>query len=235
MKRPLTVLLAVIGPMCVAGLRFLLPYYTAADSTASARAVVAHPGQESAVLWLGLVATLTLVPGLYAVRSTLPSGRLRAWAFSLTLVGYLSLPILLSGDMVLWVGAKQGLEPATTGQLLDGLHPAYGVGLGIFVVGHVLGTVLLGVLCLRSRILPAAVGWALTISQPLHFVTTVFLGLAWVDLIAWGLTALAMGWLVAGPLLSRDAPTPNDHDEGESSEDELEGHQDIHVPAADRG
>ncbi len=219
MKRPLTILLAVIGPMSVAGLRFLLPYYTATDSTASARAVAAHPGQQSAVLWLGLVATLTLVPGLYAVRGALPAGRLRAWAFSLTLVGYLSLPILLNGDMVLWAGTKQGLEPATTGQLLDGLHPAYGVGLGLFVAGHVLGTVLLGVLCLRSRALPPAVGWALTISQPLHFATTVFLGLAWVDLVAWSLTALAMGWLAAEPRTVRDAPTPEDA-EGESSEGE---------------
>ena len=162
------------------------------------------------MLWLGLVATLTLVPGLYAVRSNLPAGRLRAWAFGLTLVGYLSLPILLGGDMVLWTGAKLGLEPATTGRLVDGLHPAYGVGLSIFVVAHVLGTVLLGVLCLRSRVLPPAVGWALTISQPLHFATTVFLGLAWVDLVAWSLTALAMGWLVADPLLSRNAPIPKD-------------------------
>ncbi len=210
MKRPLTVLLAVIGPMCVAVLRFLLPYYTATDSTASARAVVGHPGQQSAVLWLGLVATLTLVPGLYAVRGALPIGRLRAWAFNLTVIGYLSLPIVLSGDMVLWTGARQGIEPAVTGQLLDGLHPAYGVGLGLFVAAHVLGTVLLGVLCLRSRVLPSAVGWALAISQPLHFATTVFLGLAWVDLIAWSLTALAMGWLAAAPRIARDAPTQRD-------------------------
>ncbi len=195
MKRPLTIVLAALGPVCVALLRFLLPYYTASDGTASARAVAAHPGQESAVLWLGLVATLTLAPGLYAVRGALPAGRLRAWAFGLVVVGYLSLPIVLVGDMVLWTGASQGLDPAITAKLIDGLHPSYGVGLGVFVAAHVLGTVLLGVLCLRSRVLPPVLGWALTISQPLHFVTTVFLGLAWVDLIAWSLTALAMAWL----------------------------------------
>ncbi len=197
MKRPLAIVLAALGPASVAMLRFLLPYYTAADSTASARAVAAHPGRETAVLWFGLVATLTLAPGLYAVRDAFPAGRLRAWAFGLTLVGYLSLPVVLVGDMVLWTGVNQGLDAAATGELLDGLHPAYGVGLGVFVAAHVIGTVLLGVLSLRSRVLPPVIGWSLAISQPLHFVTTVFLGLAWVDLVAWSLTALAMGWLAA--------------------------------------
>ncbi len=198
MNRAATVGLAVLGPACVAILRFLLPYYTAQDSAGSARAVAAHPGQESAVLWLGLVATLTLAPGLYAVRDRLPAGPLRSWAFGLTLVGYLSLPVVLVGDMVLWTAANVGLDPVTAGRLLDGLHPAYGTGLGVFVAAHVIGTVLLGVLCLRTHVLPASVAWALTISQPLHFATTVFLGLPWVDLVAWGMTALAMGWLAAG-------------------------------------
>ena len=194
-NRALALALAPMGPACVAVLRFLLPYYTAPDSTATARAVASQPTRESAVLWLGLAATLTLVPGLYAVRDALPTGPLRGWAVGLTVVGYLALPFVLVGDMVLWTGARQGLDPATTGALLDHLHPAYGVALAVFVAGHVVGTVLLGVLCLRRRILPRPVGWALTVSQPLHFVTTVFLGLAWVDLVAWGLTAVAMGWL----------------------------------------
>ncbi len=154
------------------------------------------------MLWLGLVATLTLAPGLYAIRDRLPAGRLRPWGFGLTLVGYLSLPVVLVGDMVLWTAANDGLDARTAGNLLDGLHPSYGTGLGIFVAAHVIGTVLLGVLCLRTGVLPTTIGWALTISQPLHFVTTVFLGLPWVDLAAWGMTALAMGWLagVAQPV-----------------------------------
>ena len=58
MNRVATTGLAVLGPASVGILRFLLPYYTAPDSAASARAVAAHPGRESAVLWLGLVELL---------------------------------------------------------------------------------------------------------------------------------------------------------------------------------
>ena len=193
--RVLAAALMPIGPLCVGALRLLLPYYTSPDSLASARAVAAHPGRESAVIWLGTAAALTLVPGIYLAREVLPATRLRSSAVALIVIGYLSLPALVSGDLVLWLGADQGLDPTLTARLLDGLHPAYALSLGLFVVGHVVGTVLLGLACLRSALLPRLVCWALMVSQPLHFVTTVFLGLAWLDLLAWCLTALGMAWL----------------------------------------
>jgi hypothetical protein len=210
MRRATGVALAVIGPAAVGILRLLLPYYTAADNTATARAVIDAPGRENAVLWLGLIATLTLVPGLYAAREALAPSRLRDWSFGLTLLGYLCLPIVLIGDALLWTAADHNLEPATIARLYGGLHPTYDIALGVFILAHVIGTTLIGVLCLRTNALPPLVAWLLTISQPLHFVTTVFLGLAWLDLIAWMLTALAMGWLAvhadveyAGPSSAR--------------------------------
>ncbi len=213
MNRSSGVVLAVAGPASVGILRLLLPYYTAPDNTATAQAVVGAPGRESAVLWLGLVATLTLVPGLYAAREGLAPSRLRTWSFGLTLVGYLCLPVVLVGDAVLWAAADHGLDPATTAHLYGGLHPSYDLALGLFILAHVIGTTLIGVLCLRTHALPRLVAWALTISQPLHFLTTVFLGLAWLDLIAWMLTAAAMGWLAArtdpGPAGARRAQAPD--------------------------
>lgn len=199
MKRAAGISLAVIGPCAVGLLRFLLPYYTSTDSTDTARLVAAHPTQQGAVLWLGLLASLTLVPGLYHVRAALPMGRWRDWSFGLTLVGYLCLPVLLVGDALLWVTADQGVRPEIAGRLLDALHPSYDVALAIFVFAHVVGTTLIGALCVRMRTIPQAVAWALLVSQPLHFATTVFLGLPWLDLIAWTLTAVAMGWLAALP------------------------------------
>lgn len=196
MNRRALVLLP-LGPLCVGFLRLLLPYYTAPDSAASARAVAAQPGRESAVLWLGLIAVLTLVPGVYAARDLLPKTRLRTAAVGLLVAGYLALPALLASDLVLWLGAKEHLDPIVTGKLVDDVHPSFAIALGVFVVGHVVGTVLLGVACLRSGRVTTPVCWALIVSQPLHFVTTVFLGLAWVDLIAWTLTAVGMGALAA--------------------------------------
>ena len=101
--------------------------------------------------------------------------------------------------MPLAVGQHQALAAATTGGLLDGLHPSYDVGLGVFVLAHVVGTTLIGVLCLRQGLLPTVLAWALTISQPLHFTATVVLGSPVTDLVAWVMTAVAMAALAALP------------------------------------
>jgi hypothetical protein len=208
MSRRFALLLLPLGPLCVAFLRFLLPYYSAPDNLASARAVLAHPGREGVVLWLALAAILTLVPGVVLSAELLPDTRLRSIALSLVVAGYLCLPALVTSDVILWTGAHLRMDPHQTARILDGLHPSMGVALAIFIVGHVLGTVLLGVAFLRSGRIPPLVSWAMIVSQPLHFVTTVFLHLAWVDLLAWTLTAAAMG-VVAVKLLDRHVnPSP---------------------------
>lgn len=202
-RRPVLLLLP-LGPLFVAALRVTMPGYTASNGTETARAALAHPDRQTAIIWLGLAAMLTLVPGIYAARPFLPATRLRTWAVGLIVAGYLCLPVLVTGDLLAWLGADQHLDPAVTGRLIDGVHPAFSLGLGVFVVGHVVGTVLLGVACLRSGLLPAGLCWALIVSQPLHFVTTVFLGLPWVDFVAWSLTAAGMAAIAATMSRSRE-------------------------------
>jgi hypothetical protein len=184
-----------VGPALVAGLRWLLPGFTAEDATQSAAAVAQSPGRESAVLWLGYLATLTLVPGVIAAAGLARRGapRLAAWAVALLVPGYLSMGALLAGDAVLWSGHRAGLSAATTGAVYDHLHPSLDLGVGVFVLGHVVGTVLLGLGLLRSRSIPAPFAWAMVVSQPLHFVAFVFLGMQALDVAAWALTAVAMG------------------------------------------
>jgi hypothetical protein len=209
MRRVALVLLP-IGPMCVGLLRFLLPYYTADGNLATARAVAAHPGRESAVLWLGLAAMVTLVPGVIAVAAALPASRLKAWALGLSIPGYLCLGVVLAEDYLLWSGTHANADPHSVAALLNASHASADVGVAIFVVGHVVGTVLLGLALLRSGIIPAWAAWAVAISQPLHFVAAVVVGSPQLDLAAWSLTAVGMAFvartLLAVPEVRR--PTP---------------------------
>ncbi len=205
-SRPVVLALALlmpVGPAAVGVLRYVLPYYGATDNAEIVSAATRHPGAESAVLWLGLVAVITLVPGVIAAarlcRDAAP--RLTGWALGLVVPGYLSLGALLYPDQVLWSATRAGTDPATTVQLLDVAHPTIDIGAGVFVVGHVVGTVLLGLALLRSKRIPAWVAWVLILSQPLHFVTTVFLGNPTIDLLAWSMTALAMA-VVASVLIA---------------------------------
>lgn len=203
--RRLALVLLPIGPLCVGLLRFLLPYYTADGNLETANAVIAHPDRESAVLWLGLVAVLTLVPGLIAVAGLLPASRLKTWAITLCVGGYLCLGALLSEDSLLWSGARAHTDPQQIADLLTAVHPSMNVATGIFVVGHVIGTVLLGVALLRSHLIPAWAAWLVIVSQPLHFTAAVIVASPPLDLIAWSMTAVGLA-VIARALLSRPAP-----------------------------
>ena len=205
---PLSVaLLMPVGPAAIALLRYLLPYYTADTSTAMASSVAASPGRQSAVLWLGYIGLLTLVPGVIALahltRATAP--RLTAWGVGLAVPAYLSLGGLLSSDQLLWSGHAARVSTSTTGSILDHAHPTVGISLGVFVAGHVIGTVLLGIALYRSGRVPTWAGVALAVSQPLHFCAAVIFGSNVLDLIAWSLTAVAMA-VAARALVAEPAP-----------------------------
>ncbi len=204
--RRATLILLPVGPFCVAALRYLLPYYTADNSLATVQAVDAHPARESAVVWLGLVALITLVPGVIAAAGVLPASRLKTWALALSIPGYLCLGVLLGEDYLLWSGVDSHTDPHQVAHLIDAAHPSVAVGTAIFVVGHVVGTVLLGVALLRSRRVPTAAAWAVVVSQPIHFVATVIAGSPTLDLIGWSLTGVGLAF-VARALLA-DQPKP---------------------------
>ncbi len=195
-------LLLPVGPAAIAVLRLILPYYTASDSSGMVAAVDADPARQGAVLWLAYVGILTLVPGLVAAaqvcRDAAP--RLTTWALGLAVPGYLSLGMFVGADHLLWGASHAGVSTADAVAVVDAGHPSIEVAIGVFVLGHVIGTVLLGLAMLRSGRVPAWAGWAIAVSQPLHFVATVVLGSPQVDFVAWSMTAVGMA-VVARELL----------------------------------
>jgi hypothetical protein len=202
-------LLLPVGPAAIAVLRLLLPYYTAGDTAGMVAGVDAHPGRQSAVLWLAYVGILTLVPGLVAAAAVCRDAapRLTAWALGLAVPGYLSLGMLVGSDHLLWSASQSGISRADAVAVVDAGHPTIDVAIGVFVLGHVVGTVLLGLALLRSRRIPVWAGWAIAVSQPLHFVATVILGSPQVDFVAWGLTAVGMACVARAVLRDRRAVT----------------------------
>lgn len=188
--RLLTAVLMPIGPAAVAVIRLIYP--------PDAASAITQPATMEAVLWLGFVATFTLIPGAYAALGLLrhPTPRLYLWTGAFLLPGYLAMMTLGFFD-TLWAAAPAaGLTLAQVealGLAAESAGPGL-VTLLIFVVGHIVGTVLLGVACLRARLMPTVVAVALIISQPLHLVS-VITAQPVLDLVAWGLTAVGMAFL----------------------------------------
>ena len=189
LERVAAAVLMPIGPAAIAGVRFL---YTDPSST------TIDPGRQQLMMWLGVIGLFTLLPGAYAALKLLKRSapRLTGWTGMLLIPGYLAMPALLAADAYAAVAPGAGVDASTSLRVLDGLMalPQLTVLVLVFVVGHIAGTVLLGVTMIVSRAAPLAIGVIMAVSQPLHL-TAVIIGNPPLDLIAWGLTALGMVFL----------------------------------------
>ena len=199
-------LLMPIGPAALAVLRFILPYDTTDAPAQMVAKIAANQTAQSAVLWLGTVAVFTLVPGAIAVvRLVRPlAPRLTTIAAAFLIPGYLGLFGAGSVDSDLLAGIRAGIDPATLTRLVEALDggPAI-VAITVFVVGHIVGSVLLGIAFWRSGVVHKGWAVAMAVSQPLHLLAALTANHP-LDLLGWGLTALAMA--AAGLALLR---TPN--------------------------
>ncbi|MFG1819490.1 hypothetical protein ACGFIF_37410 [Kribbella sp. NPDC049174] len=194
-------LILPIGPAAIALLRYFLPYDTVDDPATITTKIVGNLDRGSLVLWLGFIGILTLVPGVYAVgrvtRRRAPW--LTAIALLLVVPGYLALPWMASSDIFIWSAGTAGLDPAAITRAAEATHGSMDVAGVTFVLGHVIGTILLGIAMWRSHLVPRWAAVATAISQPIHFVAAVVLVSHTLDLVGWGLQAAgfaAVGWAI---------------------------------------
>ena len=205
--RTVAAFLLPVGPAAVAVLRYVLPYETTDDAKEVVREVAAHQTTQSLVVWLGFLATLTLVPGVLAVgkvaRASAP--RLTAVGLALVVPAYLCIGWLVSSDAAVLFSVRHGLSTADAADSYTALHPVVMVAGVVFVVGHVVGTVLLGCALLRVPAVPRAAAIAVLVSQPVHFVAAVIVSSHALDLVGWGLNAAGFAAISALLLRMSDA------------------------------
>ncbi len=191
-SRRAAVLVAAIGPLSIATLRGLLPYDTVDDSVTIVEKVAAHPGAENAVLWLSALALLTMPLALLVVSRVAVQTRPRLGmaAAAIAWLGFANLAFLITPDQAALAGHDAGLPTATTAALLSAIdqNPVATTATTLFVTGHILGIVLLGVAL--WRVIPRWAAIALIVSQPLHFVVAVIVPNHPLDVLAWVLTAV---------------------------------------------
>ncbi|MFJ9787464.1 hypothetical protein ACIRSS_48365 [Amycolatopsis sp. NPDC101161] len=205
MSRParwLAATLLPLGPAAIAVLRLVLPYDTTDDAAVVVRKVAAAPDTQSLVVWLGFLGMLTLVPAVLAAgRLTRPAApRTTAAAMLLLVPAYLTLGLLVAGDAGVLFGVREHLPEPVVARLFEAVHPVAVVAGVVFVVGHVVGTVLLGVAMGISGVVPRWAAALTTVAQPLHFVAAVVLGSHPLDFVAWGCNAVGFAALAVALL-----------------------------------
>ena len=205
-RRLLAAALLPVPAVAVAVLRGIWPAFSAPDTAAALTAIARHPAAEEAVIWLGTVMALTMVPAVLAAARLARRRRptLAMIAAGVNLIAYLGAVPLYSGDLMAQVAARPEYDQARLVPYLDAVasHPASSVGAGAFVAGHIVGMILLG--AALWRIIPRWASIALIVSQPLHFVAYVVLGLQPLDGFAWALTAAGFVACALAVLRTRD-------------------------------
>jgi hypothetical protein len=208
-RRALAILMP-IGPLAIAIVRGILPYYTADSNTVMAAKVAAHQDAETAVIWLTFVAMLTLVPGVIAIGMLARQGspRLGTIGLVLAVAAFLSLfwSTVAGEDNVALGAARIGMNPGTTGALVTSMNGILPIGLAsdIFVLGHIVGLVLISIALWRGRLVPTWAALLLGVSQLLHVVFAVVIPVHALDGCAWGLTAV--GFAAAAVSFAKESP-----------------------------
>jgi hypothetical protein len=207
-RRAGLVAVVVLGPLSITILRGIVPYHAADDSAMIAAKVAEHQTAQTVVLWLTLVAMVSVVPAVIAVGvlATRHARLLGTWGMALAVAGFSLLFATTAIDFTALTGAQSGIGLDATTRMLDELNnsPTQIVAGVVFVAGHVIGVILLGVALLRGRAIPAWAAWALIVSQPLHIVFAVVVPSNALDAAAWALTSI--GFAAAAITIGRRSP-----------------------------
>ena len=190
-RRLAAAVMLVVAPLSVAVLRLIWPAFSASDTTAALDAVAANQGAQQAVVWLGMLMALTMVPAVLAAARLARRRRpvLAMVAAGVNLAAYLGGTAVITTDLQTLI-ASRGYDRATIVPYLDAVngHPSTVLSLVLFVAGHIVGMILLG--AALWRVIPTWASIALIVSQPLHFVAYVILQAQVLDAGAWGLSVV---------------------------------------------
>jgi hypothetical protein len=189
------VLLAVVAPLpalALAAGAFLTPYPFEADAPAALAGAAADQDAMRIVVWLGLLAAMTLAPTTIAVawvcRRHAP--RLTAVGAVLSLAAFGATAALPNGELTALATVHHDLDRTVVVALDEAVwgQPTVVAALLIFLPGMVIGGILLGVALWRSRVAPRWMALALIVSAPLHLAPG--LGNNALAALSWALTAI---------------------------------------------
>jgi hypothetical protein len=214
-RRVVAAMVLIIPSTCVAIGRLFL---TDDSSTRqSLDLIAAAPDRQLSFVVLGWIAGITVVPAFLAA-GRLARGRrpvLTMIAVAVNLAAYLGGSAMAALDVLYFAGGRLPAEQRDGGAaLIDAFWSTgiSGTSTLLFVIGHVLGAILLG-LALRGSIHP--IGWiAMLLTQPGHVFAFVVLPNHVTDALAWGLMTVAFAFCAVKVLRTPDdewdlAPQPS--------------------------
>jgi hypothetical protein len=199
----------VLAPLAVGVVRATVPLASSSGGKGAIAAMAANPAMSRVELAAGVVATLFL-PFAIVGLTRLVVRRAPVLALlggSLALVGWAMVPSLVTNDAMTYEMARLGANPAQFAALWEQLNENFAVSMlfTVFLVGHELGTLLLGIGLARARVVPLWAAAAVVIGIILHPVSFI-VGIRAVDILAYALITLGCVFAARAVLItSNDA------------------------------
>jgi hypothetical protein len=181
-----------IPPTCVAIGRLFQT--DDSDTRRTLDLIAANPDRQFTFALLGFIGLLTVVPAFLAAAGLSRRRRpvLTTIALAVNLAGYLGAFAMAAIDNLNLIGALLPADQRDVAAIvIDKMWSSGipGISTNLFVLGHILGAILMG-LALRGSI--ATVGWmAMLLTTPMHVLAFVVLQMPVLDMAAWLLMTLA--------------------------------------------
>ena len=181
-----------IPPTCVAIGRLFQT--DDSDTRRTLDLIAANPDRQFIFALLGFIGLLTVVPAFLAAAGLSRRRRpvLTTIALTVNLAGYLGAFAMAAIDSLYLIGALLPADQRDVAAIVIDKMWSSGIpgfSANLFVLGHVLGAILMG-LALRGSI--ATVGWmAMLLTTPMHVLAFVVLQMPPLDMAAWLLMTLA--------------------------------------------
>ena len=207
-RRIATAISIVLAPLSVGVVRATVPLASSSGGRAAIAAAAANLAMARVELVAVVVASL-LLPFAIVGLTRLVMRRAPVFAMlggCLALVGWAMIPSLVTSDAVTYEMARIGTDSAQFASLWEQLNGNFAVNMlfTVFIVGHELGTLLLGIGLARARVVSLWAAAAVVIGIILHPVSFI-VGTRAVDVLAYAL-------VTAGSVAAARAVliTPND-------------------------
>jgi hypothetical protein len=198
----------VLAPLAVGVVRATVPLTSSSGGKGAIAAMAANPAMSRVELTAGVIATFFLPFAIVGLTRLVVRRApvLAVLGGSLALVGWAMVPSLVTSDAITYEMARSGANSAQLAALWDQLNGNFAVSMlfTFFIVGHELGTLLLGIGLARARVVPVWAAAAVVIGIILHPVSFI-VGIRAVDILAYALVTAGCVAAARAVLI-----TPND-------------------------
>ncbi len=146
----------VVGPAALAATFAAWPSYSADTAAEAVRSAASHPTALDVSTWLTVPVIICMIPAMLAAGRVARRGAplLSLCGTALAVLGWAAVYAPIAIDSVARQAASEPGQPAAVIHLYDRFENAdlgLSLAFGFFIVGHVVGTALVGVALWRSR------------------------------------------------------------------------------------